>query len=114
MEYSAIIATLSIPSVTALGCITAYVYSEQKGLKGSVVFLKRCFPKKTEAFYFRMDFFISAIIGTGIGLILYSPTTAYQALAAGIGWTAAFNIVKAERLKHEQHDARTNDGSNAE
>jgi len=102
VDFHTIVATVSIPSVTALGCITAYVFSEQKGIKSSQNFLKKFFPKKPASFYFRLDFFMSAIIGTGIGLILYSPTTAYQALAAGIGWTAAFNIVKSERMAKEQ------------
>jgi hypothetical protein len=89
--------TLAIPFVTALGCITAFIYSEQKGLKGSLNFWKKCFPGRTDAFYFRADFIMSALVGTGIGLILYSPQNPHQALAAGIGWTAAFNLVKAER-----------------
>lgn len=88
---------LALPSVTALGCVTAYVYSEQKQVKSSLQFLKKFFPDKSPAFYFRADFFMTAIVGTCIGLILYEPRNPYQALAAGIGWTAAFSIVKAER-----------------
>ena len=30
-----------------------------------------------------------------------SPTTAYQALAAGVGWTAAFNLLK----NHDQNSS---------
>src|SRR5262249_47738890 len=100
IDFRSVMVTLAIPNVTALGCITAYVYSEQKGIKSSATFLKRFFPNRRDEFYFRIDFFLSALVGTGIGLVLYSPTTAYQALAAGIGWTAAFNIVKSENTKH--------------
>lgn len=86
----------NIPSVTLLGCITAYVFSQQKGLKSSIKFLKDFFPQQSSAFYIRIDFVLSVIIGTCIGVILYSPNTEYQALAAGLGWTAAFSIMKAE------------------
>ena len=39
--------------------------------------------------------------GTCIAVILESPTTAYQALAAGVGWTAAFNLLK----NHDQNSS---------
>ena len=64
--------------------------------KPSIKFLKGLFPRRSPAFYFRFDFALSVIIGTCIGVILYSPTTEYQALAAGLGWTAVFSIIKAE------------------
>lgn len=86
----------NIPSITFLGCVTAYVFTQQKGIKSSIRFLKDFFPRRSSAFYIRVDFIMSVIIGTCIGVILYSPTTEYQALAAGLGWTAAFSIMKAE------------------
>jgi hypothetical protein len=86
----------NIPSITFLGCVTAYVFTQQKGIKSSIRFLKDFLPRRSSAFYIRVDFIMSAIIGTCIGVILYSPTTEYQALAAGLGWTAAFSIMKAE------------------
>ena len=98
-DFHSLLALLSIPSITLLGCITAYVFSEQKGIKSSQKFLAKFFPQRSPTFYFRVDFVVSALIGTAIGIILYSPTTGYQALAAGVGWTAAFNIVKAEARK---------------
>jgi hypothetical protein len=93
---------LTIPSVTALGCLTAFIYCEQKGVKGSRDFLRKFFPGHTKAFYLRCDFALSVLVGTVIGIILYSPTSAYQALAAGLGWTAAFNIASAERRAQSQ------------
>jgi hypothetical protein len=87
----------NIPSITFLGCVTAYVFSQQKGIKSSIRFLKDFFPRRSSAFYIRVDFILSVIIGTCIGAILHAPiTTSYQALAAGLGWTAAFSIMKAE------------------
>jgi hypothetical protein len=96
-EISTVWHEANIPSITLLGCITAYVFSEQKGIKSSANFLKGMFPQRSKAFYFRTEFIMSAVIGTCIGIILYSPQTEYQALAAGIGWTAAFSIIKADR-----------------
>jgi uncharacterized membrane protein YbjE (DUF340 family) len=86
----------NIPSITLLGCVTAYVFTQQKGIKTSIKFLKGFFPRRSSAFYLRVDFILSVIIGTCIGVILYSPITEYQALAAGLGWTAAFSILTAE------------------
>jgi uncharacterized membrane protein YbjE (DUF340 family) len=86
----------NIPSITLLGCVTAYVFTQQKGIKSSIGFLKGLFPRRSSAFYLRVDFILSVMIGTCIGVILYSPITEYQALAAGLGWTAAFSIIKAE------------------
>jgi uncharacterized membrane protein YbjE (DUF340 family) len=86
----------NIPSITFLGCVTSYVFTQQKDIKSSIRFLKDFFPSRSSAFYIRVDFILSVIIGTCIGVILYSPITEYQALAAGLGWTAAFSIMKAE------------------
>lgn len=90
---------MCIPSITLLGCVTAFVFSEQKGIRSSTKFLRGMFPHKSATFYFRIDFLLSVIIGTCIGIILYSPHTEYQALAAGIGWTAAFSILKSEQAR---------------
>jgi hypothetical protein len=100
-EIRDILAAMTIPSVTLLGCITAHVYSEYKGFKSAQKFLKQFFPKRRDSFYIRLEFILSALVGTCIGIILYSPATPYQALAAGIGWTAAFNLLKADRVPEE-------------
>jgi uncharacterized membrane protein YbjE (DUF340 family) len=96
LDIHAVLGLVSIPSTTLLGCVAAYVYSDQKGIKSSRRFLNGLFPRRSSAFYLRLDFAMSAIIGTCIAIILYSPITAYQALAAGVGWTAAFSVLKSE------------------
>ncbi|WP_158930185.1 hypothetical protein [Acidisphaera sp. S103] len=98
VDLQAYLAIATLPSITLLGCVTAYIYCEQKGLKNSQKFLTKFFPNRTPRFYFRSDFVLSAIIGTCIGIILYSPKTGYQALAAGVGWTAAFSLLKSEKI----------------
>jgi hypothetical protein len=92
-----LVAVVKIPGWTLLGCVTAYIYSEQRETNRSKSFLRGLFPKRTEAFYFRLDFLLSASIGTALGIILYSPHNSYQALAAGIGWTAAFSLLLTQR-----------------
>jgi hypothetical protein len=107
-DLKLLIDALALPSVTALGCVTAYVYSEQKELESSLRFLRRFFPNREDTFYFRADFFVTAVVGTCIGLLLYDPRNHYQALAAGIGWTAAFSIVKAEKGKRTAKKTQNN------
>jgi hypothetical protein len=89
---------MTIPSITLLGCVTAHIYAEYKGFKTAEKFFKRFLPKRNESFYVRVEFGFSALVGTCIGIILYSPATSYQALAAGVGWTAAFNLLKADKV----------------
>ena len=113
ITFDTVRAALTIPSVTALGCITAYVFSEQKGVKSAEACLRKFFPKRQDAFYFRLDFFLSAVVGTGIGLILYSPQNGYQALAAGIGWTAAFNIARYDGKRHHGQETASSTDSGA-
>jgi hypothetical protein len=96
----------NIPSITLLGCVTAYVFSQRKGIKSSIRFLKGFFPRRSPAFYFRLDFILSVITGTCIGVILYSPITEHQALAAGLGWTAAFSILTAESQIDKSREER--------
>ena len=101
LHLSEMVAWLTIPAMTALGCMTAYIFCEQKQVKGSRDFLEGFFPGHTPVFYLRCDFALSVIVGTIIGVALYSPNTVYQAVAAGRGWKAAFNIVSSQRRGHD-------------
>lgn len=74
LDFRTIIAFAAIPSTTMLGCVAAYVYSDQKGLKSSTKFLADLFPNRSSVFYLRADFVMSVLIGTCIAIILYSPT----------------------------------------
>ena len=90
------IAVGSIWSLTALGCILAYIYCDHKGVKSSEEFLQKMLPARSPEFYFRTDFCMSCVLGTVVGVIAYAPANAVQALGAGIGWTAAFGVLKAK------------------
>lgn len=103
LNLSSALDFLIIPCLTSLGCVTAFVYCEHKGFEKSQNFFRQMLPGKSDTFYFRSDFIISAILGTVIGIVIYSPTTEYQALAAGLGWTAAFSIVKSDGKSRSAH-----------
>ena len=37
------------------------------------------------------------VAGAVVGTIVYAPTSVYQSLAAGIGWTGAMNVLLTSR-----------------
>jgi hypothetical protein len=81
---------------TLFGAAAMYVFSLNKGFQGSVDFLRKFFPDKSEVFYTRFDFFIVIIFGSIIGMIFFSPSTTLEALAAGFGWVGAINVLMTE------------------
>jgi hypothetical protein len=95
--WSSISRTAALPSLTLLGCAVAYIYADQKGIRSARAFLEKCFPQKTEWFYYRVDFLLTAMIGTAVGTALYAPLSTHQAIAAGVGWTAIFSIATVPR-----------------
>ena len=95
--WASISHTAALPSLTLLGCAVAYIYADQKGIRSARAFLEKCFPQKPEWFYYRVDFLLTAMIGTAVGTALYAPLSTHQAIAAGVGWTAIFSIVTVPR-----------------
>jgi len=79
--------------VTLFGASAMYVFSLNKGFEGSLAFLKRVAPGKTQVFYDRVDFVIVIFAGSVIGTIFFSPVSTLEALAAGFGWVGAINIL---------------------
>jgi hypothetical protein len=92
---------VTLPALTAFGCVAAYAYCDHKGMRNSERFWKRLMPGRHSSFYFRADFLMSAIFGTIVGIGVYSPRNSHEALAAGLGWTAAFTILKHEGKQDE-------------
>jgi len=97
-----VVEALSMPSLTLLGCVSSYIYTEQKGIKNSAKFLEKFFPNRPSVFYFRLNFFLSVVIGTCIGEVMFFPSRPHQAIAAGIGWMAAFTILTTEKSGHSR------------
>jgi hypothetical protein len=82
--------------VTLFGSSAMYAFSLNKGFEGAIIFLKKAFPGRNEAFYSRMDFFVVSISGSIIGTIFFGPTNNLQALAAGFGWVGTVNVLLSQ------------------
>lgn len=86
--------------VTLFGSTAMYVFTQsKKGFVGAKHFLKKMFPDRSEAFYFRTDFLLVVIFGSAIGFIVFSPHESLEALAAGFGWVGAMNTLLAANEK---------------
>jgi hypothetical protein len=84
---------IRIALTTLFGSAGMYVFASHKGFDNSINFFKRMFPNHSETFYYRFDFVLMTVAGALIGLISFSPTGTYEALAAGFGWTGAMNVL---------------------
>src|SRR5687767_5929174 len=75
--------------VTLFGATAMYAFSLQKGFPGSIPFLKKMLPLKSDVFYNRFDFALVVTSGSIIGHIFFQPVSTLEALAAGFGWVGA-------------------------
>ena len=87
------LATAVLYMTTAFGAAAMYVFSLQRGFDGSVRWLRRMWPERSDVFYDRLDFLIVVFAGSIIGSIVFSPREPYHALAAGFGWVGAVNVL---------------------
>lgn len=78
--------------VTLFGAASMYVFSLKKGFEGSISFLIKMFPERTNVFYDRLDFLVVTIMGSILGYLLLDPKQVHQALVAGLGWVSAVNV----------------------
>jgi len=49
-------------------------------------FLENFFPKKSETFYFRLNFLLVPIIGAFLGVIFFEPSNLKVSISAGLCW----------------------------
>jgi hypothetical protein len=73
---------------TWLGAICAHLlslYSDE--FKGTIPFLKRLFPSKSNTFYTRIDFVVLPLIGALLAYILLDPTNLKSSIFAGLSWS---------------------------
>jgi hypothetical protein len=82
-----------------LGAVLMYFFAAKNGLEGTIPRLQRLLPDRHEAFYFRVDFVLVILLGPIVGLICFTPTNAFQALAAGCGWVSALNVLAQQKDK---------------
>jgi hypothetical protein len=74
-----------------------YMFRLNRDFTGARAFLEGMFPKRSKAFYFRVDFFLTAVVGSVIGFVLLRPTDPVQAISAGGSWLSAFQLVMTPR-----------------
>jgi hypothetical protein len=94
---SAIFAGCLMYGASLLGAFLMYFFAAKNGLEGTIPRLQQLLPGRTETFYFRMDFVLVILLGPIVGLICFSPTNAFQALAAGCGWVSALNVLVQQK-----------------
>lgn len=73
---------------TWLGAICAHIlslYSDE--FKGTVPFLSKMFPNKSDTFYFRIDFLVLPCIGALIAFYFLEPVSLKSSLFAGLSWS---------------------------
>lgn len=88
--------------IALLGATSTYVFSLNKGFEGATRFLRRMFPGRSKVFYDRLDFFLVIFVGSGLGFILFGPTTNTQALMAGLGWVSTVNVLLSRIARTEE------------
>jgi len=104
-----LVVAIGLYLVTLFGAIAMYVFGLQKGIEGSITFLRRVLPGKSETFYHRVDFALVSLLGSFIGLIVFTPTNAFQALAAGCGWVGALTMLLAGGTGRARQEGQNGD-----
>ena len=79
--------------ITLFGAVVVQIFALIRNFNGSIRFLRRFFPNRSNIFYTRADFCICVIIGSIIGCIFYSPQSPVGALAAGFSWQGAMTMM---------------------
>jgi len=91
-----------------LGTICTHLLSlYDVDFKGTIPFLKKLIPSKSEAFYFRIDFVILPIIGALLAYVLLEPTSLKSSFFAGISWSGALMAIL--RKNNKQIEASENE-----
>lgn len=93
---------------TWIGALCTHLLSlYNDDFKGTIPFIKKLIPSKSEAFYIRVDFFILPIIGALLAYVLLDPTSLKSSIFAGISWSGTLLAMlkrtnkNIEESKHE-------------
>lgn len=96
--YTIIIRLLVIAFTAAFAAMLSY---SPKGFKGTIPFLKQCFPGLSKECYFRINFFLIVVIGTFFGYLLSQPKTPTACIFAGLTWTGSIQAILHTTSKEE-------------
>ena len=73
-----------------LGAICAHILSLYgDNFNGTVPFLKKIIPKKSDTFHNRIDFLVLPFIGALLAVFLIQPTGLQPSFFAGLGWSGS-------------------------
>lgn len=73
---------------TWLGALCTHLLSlYSDDFNGTITFIKKLIPNKSDAFYFRIDFVILPIIGALLAYVLLEPSSLKSSIFAGISWS---------------------------
>lgn len=95
----AIIIRLLLVAFTA--AFAAMLSFTPKGFKGTIPFLKQCFPGWSKKCYYRINFFLIIIIGTFFGYLMSQPETPISCIIAGLTWTGSIQAILHTSSKEE-------------
>ncbi len=91
---------------TWLGAVCAHLLSlYSDDFKGTIPFVKKLMPNKSETFYFRIDFIILPLIGALLAYVLLDPTSLKASIFAGLSWSGTLiAMLKRNNIKIEKSD----------
>jgi hypothetical protein len=84
--HSAIAAKIFYLIIVGVGCAAGRVFPFQREFQGSREFLEHMFPGRSLLFYERVDFLVTCVMGSILGMLIVQPASVHAALATGLGW----------------------------
>ncbi len=73
---------------TWIGALCTHLLSlYNDDFKGTIPFIQKLLPNKSESFYIRIDFLILPIIGSLLAYVLLDPSSLKSSIFAGISWS---------------------------
>lgn len=93
LQHLADLTDVGLYAMTLFGAFAMHVFQQYKGFTGSISFLKAVLPGRSDVFYVRLDLVVAVLSGSVIGYVIFAPTAALPALAAGFGWTSAMQTL---------------------
>jgi hypothetical protein len=80
--------------LTYMGAICGHILSLYgKDFSGTMPFLQKLVPNRSDTFYFRIDFIILPIIGTLLAFMLLDPNNVKSSLFAGLSWSGTMTAL---------------------
>lgn len=84
--YNIIIDSLFLQ--TWVGALCAQLLSlNSNEFNGTIPFVKKVVPNKSDTFYFRMDFLLLPLIGALLAYVLLDPTSFKTSVFSGLSWS---------------------------